>query len=35
VKEVISEGAGYFYARLFFRPAQAGRENLEPRLHQG
>jgi hypothetical protein len=34
VKEVISEGAGYFYARLFFHPAQAGQENLQPSLHK-
>jgi hypothetical protein len=34
VKEVISEGAGYFYARLFFQPGQTARKNLEPMPHK-
>ena len=35
VKEVISEGAAYFYARLFFHPTQAAQRNLEPTPHTG
>jgi hypothetical protein len=34
VKEVISEGAGYLYARLFFHPGQTARKNLEPMPHK-